>query len=58
MHRLVKNLSFPAEGVISVNDISECCNEECGISFPSTKYESILFDLVFDTSAFDFPWIT
>ena len=31
LQRLVKTLSFPAEGVVSVNDISEHCNEEFGL---------------------------
>ena len=37
LQRLVRNLSFPAEGDIYVKDISEHCNEEFGLSFPITK---------------------
>ena len=56
--RLVKILSFPTEGDISVSDISEHCNKELGLTFPRTKYESSLSNLVYDTYTFDFPYIS
>ena len=56
--RLVKILSFPTNSAIYVGDISEHCNEECGLSFPRSKSQSSLFDLASDTSAFDFPYIS
>ena len=58
LQRLVRNISFHAEGAIVVSDISEHFNEEFGLTFPGTKSESSLSDLVFDTSAFDFPHIS
>ena len=56
--RLVRILSFPADSAISVGNISEHCNKECGLSFPISKYESSLSDLASNTSAFDFPCIS
>ena len=58
LQRLAITLSFHTESVVSVNDISEHCNEDFGLTFPRTKYEPNLFDLVSDTSAFDFPHIS
>ena len=58
LQRLSRTLSFPIQGVFSVNDISEHCNEEFGIAFPRTKSDSSLSEVVFDTSAFDFPCIS
>ena len=57
LQRLVRNIPFPAEGVIYVSDIYEHCNEEFGLTLPRTKYESCLSDLVYDTSVSDFPCI-
>ena len=58
MQSLVINISFPAEGVIFVSDISKHCDEEFGLTLPITKSESILSRLVSDTFAFDFPPIS
>ena len=58
MQRLVRNISFPTECAIAVSDISEHCNEEFGLTFPRTKSESDVSNLVSDTSAFDFPLIS
>ena len=57
MQSLVINISFPAEGVIFVSDISEHYDEEFGITFTRTKFESRVSDLVSDTSASDFSHI-
>ena len=58
LQRLVRNISFPTEGDISVSNIYENCSEEFGLTIPITKSESNLSELVFDTSAFDFPYIS
>ena len=52
--RLVRTLSLPIEVVVSVNDISEHCDEEFGIAFPRTKSESSLTEVVSNTSSFEF----
>ena len=54
LQRLVRNISLPIESVVSVNDISEHCDEDFVLAFPKTKYESNLSELVSDTSAFEF----
>ena len=58
LQRLVITLSLPAEGVVSVNDISEHCDEDFGIAFPRDKSESILSEVASDTSAFEFSHIS
>ena len=58
MQSLVINLSFPAEAVIFVSDISEHYDEEFGITFTRTKFEPSVSDLVSDTFASDFSHIS
>ena len=58
LQRLVINISLPIEGVVSVNDISEHCDEEFSLAFPRTKYDSNLYEVVFDTFAFEFSCIS
>ena len=58
MQRLVKTLSLPTEGVVYVDDISEHYDEEFGIAFPRTKSKSNLFEVVYDTYAFEFSHIS
>ena len=58
LQRLVKNLYLPTEGVVSVNDIFEHCDEEFGLALPTTKSESSLSEVVFDTSTFEFSRIS
>ena len=58
LQRFVITLSLPIEGVVSVNYISKHCDEEFGLAFPRTKFESSLFEVVFDTFAFEFSRIS
>ena len=58
MQSLVINISFSIEGVIFLSDISKHYDEEFGLTFTRTKFESSVSDLVSDTSAFDFPHIS
>ena len=58
LQRLVKNIFFPAEGVIFACDTSEHCNQGMGLTLHRNKYKSTLSDLVVESSAFYFPCIS
>ena len=50
LQRLDINFSLPAEGVVSIDDISEHCGEELEIVFPNAKSEFSLSEVVLEPS--------
>ena len=56
--QLHRNFSLPAEGVISIHDISEHFSEEFEPNFPKTKSQSSLSEATLDPSEFEFTHIS